>query len=248
MSEVVSHQTDRCLQPGIGCIYVHDVETEIIVPEEIGVMTLPDVAFFPQALMPLHIFEERYRLMLRNVLRSHRIFAVTGLHPASDPSEERGQRIATAGIVRACNQNTDGTSNLLLQGLVRVECESIVREDPYRIIRVQPLASTAGAAEAENRKLRRRVERLLALKRQLGSPVPPGFTEFLRTVDDAESFVDLAAFTLCDSTSLKQKLLETLDVNARLQLYGRALRQEIETLSLHRKLQGRLGDDEIANN
>ena len=211
-------------------------------------MTLPNVAFFPQALMPLHIFEERYRLMLRTVLRSHRIFAIAGLHPESDPAEERGQRVATAGIVRACNQNPDGTSNLLLQGLVRVECEAIVREEPYRMIRVRPLTSKAGAPDAENRKLRRRVERLLALKRQLGSPVPPGFTEFLRTVDDAESFVDLAAFTLCESPSLKQKLLETLDVNARLQLYGRALRQEVEQLSLHRKLQGRLADDDIANN
>ncbi len=224
------------------------METEIIVPEKIAVMTLPDVAFFPHALMPLHIFEQRYRLMLRSVLRSHRIFAIAGLDPSSDPSEERGQRIATAGIVRACNQNADGTSNLLLQGLVRVECEGVVQEDPYRVIRVRPLASTAGAPEDENQKLRRRVERLLALKRQLGSPVPPGFTQFLRTVDDAEIFVDLAAFTLCENTPLKQKLLETLDVNQRLQLYGHALRTEVDRLTLHRKLQGPLADDDIVNN
>ncbi|MCC5022756.1 MAG: hypothetical protein J6386_08145 [Candidatus Synoicihabitans palmerolidicus] len=76
-------------------------------PDEIAVMTLLEVAFFPQALMPLHIFEPRYRLMLKTVLASHRIFAIAGLHPNSDPSEERGQRIATAGIVRACNSNPD---------------------------------------------------------------------------------------------------------------------------------------------
>ena len=41
------------------------MEMEIVLPEEVAVMTLPEVAFFPQALLPLHIFEPRYRQMLR---------------------------------------------------------------------------------------------------------------------------------------------------------------------------------------
>ncbi len=211
-------------------------------------MTLPEVAFFPQALMPLHIFEPRYRQMLKDVLSSHRIFAVAGLHPESDPSEERGQRIATAGIVRACNLNDDGTSNLLLQGLVRVECLSIAQEEPYRIIEVQTLASERDHADDRGPKLRRRIERLLSLRRQLGAPTPEGFTQFLRTVEDPATFIDLVAFTLCESPPLKQRLLETLDVNTRLQLYGDALRREIEALTLQKKLQGGLSDDEVSNN
>ena len=224
------------------------METEIVVPNQIAVMTLPEVALFPQALMPLHIFEPRYRLMLRKVLRSHRIFALAGMDPDSDPSEERGYRIATAGIVRACNQNPDGTSNLLLQGIARVECHDIVQEEPYRVVAIRALASTAGATDATNQRLRQRLERLINLKRKLGGAIPEGFSQFLRTVDDSETFVDLAAFTLCEHAELKQKLLETLDVHQRLQLYTRALRVEVDELSLHRKLQGELGDDEIANN
>jgi Lon protease-like protein len=52
---------------------------EIQVPDEVPVMTLPNVAFFPQALLPLEIFEPRYRHMLRDVLATNRIFAVAGL-------------------------------------------------------------------------------------------------------------------------------------------------------------------------
>src|SRR2546422_8633740 len=48
----------------------------ITLPEELPVMTLPNVAFFPQALMPLHIFEPRYRQMLRDVLATNRLFAI----------------------------------------------------------------------------------------------------------------------------------------------------------------------------
>jgi len=224
------------------------VEMEITVPNEIAVMTLPEVTFFPQALMPLHIFEPRYRQMLKDVLATHRIFAVAGLHPESDPTEERGQRIATAGIVRACNLNDDGTSNLLLHGLVRVNSLGIVNEDPYRVIRVEPLTTEGAPTSATNLRLRQRIERLISMRHQLGGATPDGFAQFLKSVDDLDAFIDLAAFTLCPDASLKQRLLETLDVSQRLRLYGEALRREIDQLSLHRKLQGDLDDEEISNN
>lgn len=228
-------------------MHVGRVETEIVVPNEIAVMTLPEVAFFPQALMPLHIFEPRYRLMLKHALASHRIFAIAGLHPESDPSEERGHRIATAGIVRACNLNEDGTSNLLLQGITRLKCTAVVQEEPYRIVRIQALQSKDNQPESGDR-LRRRIQRLIRLRRQLGAHTPDGFIQFLETVNDLDAFVDLAAFTLCRDSRLKQTLLETLNVTDRLKLYGRELRREVETLSLHRKLQGGLADEDISNN
>ena len=211
-------------------------------------MTLPHMAFFPQALMPLHIFETRYQQMLKHVLSTDRIFAVAGLHPESDPSEERGQRIATAGIVRACNLNDDGTSNLLLQGLTRVECLSIVSEEPYRTIRIQTLSSDREESGERSKRLRLRVERLISLRRPLGGPTPEGFTQFLRGVEDPAAFVDLAAFTLCPNPAFKQRLLETLDVEQRLLLYGDSLRHEIDKMSLQKKLQGRLPNEDIDRN
>ena len=58
----------------------------------------------------------------------------------------------------------------------------------------------------------------------------------------------LAAFTFCENPAVKQKLLETLDVNRRLQLFSRQLKAEIASLRFRRKLQGELSDQDIANN
>ena len=89
------------------------MELEITLPEEIAVMTLPGMAFFPQALLPLHIFEARYRRMLRDALDSHRLFAVAGLDLGKTGSGfEPPYRVATVGMVRACQERQDGTSNL----------------------------------------------------------------------------------------------------------------------------------------
>ena len=89
---------------------------------------------------------------------------------------------------------------------------------------------------------------MLKLKQKLGAPVPAEITEFLAQVGDPETFVDLAAFSLCDSHAMKQKLLETLDISARFNLFNRQLRMEIEQIKLQRKLQGGLPDARIVDN
>ena len=71
---------------------------------------------------------------------------------------------------------------------------------------------------------------------------------FLKTVEDPEAFVDIAAFSLCEDVGFKQKLLETLDVHLRLQLLGERLRLEIEQLKMRRTLQGKLPDERISEN
>jgi ATP-dependent Lon protease len=232
------------------------MEMEITLPDEVPVMTLPNVTFFPQALLPLHIFEPRYREMLRDVLATNRLFAVAGLNPRAlgEPGQfEPPHRIASVGIVRACQKNDNGTANLLLQGLCRVEIAAIVADEPYRRIRIRALASQPGATDDGNAQLRRDLARLIALKLKLasvgGKDSGPGeMAAFLKTVDDPEAFVDIAAFSLCEDAKLKQKLLETLDVRRRLELFSERVRGEIADLKLRRKLQGLLADDHIADN
>ncbi len=226
-------------------------EMEITVPDEVPVMTLPNTTFFPQALMPLHIFEPRYQTMLRDVLVSNRLFAVAGLDArmATKKGEfEPPYRIASLGIVRACQRNDDGTSNLLLQGLCRVAIVEILSNAPYRRIKIQALASEPGGTAQENEGLRREVARLLTVKSRLTKGEAQEMMKFLKTVHDPEAFIDIAAFSLCESGTLKQKLLETLDVHDRLRLFGVQLRTDIGQLKLQRKVQGTLPDDQISSN
>jgi ATP-dependent Lon protease len=70
----------------------------------------------------------------------------------------------------------------------------------------------------------------------------------LKTVEDPEIFADIAAFNLCENMPVKQKLLETLDVNQRLLLLLQVLRTEIDATVLHLRLQGGLPDDQISLN
>ena len=129
-----------------------------------------------------------------------------------------------------------------------MEVVSILRDEPYRRIQIRALASQPGATNDENQALRRELARLLNVKRKLAAAPTDEIASFLKTVEDPEAFVDIAAFSLCEDARLKQTLLETLDVHRRLELFRRGLRTEIEDLKLRRKLQGDLPDDQISRN
>ncbi len=245
----MSHCAKTC-----GCFLekaIYGFGMELYVPETVPVMTLPNTVFFPQSLLPLHIFEPRYRRMLSDALAADRIFAVARLDAGKlgQPADaDPPHRIASVGIIRACQKGGDGTSNLLLQGVCRVEIRDIVQERPYRIIAIRPLTTVAGGNETQLEIMRLEVMRLLQIRRRLGAPSPQGITQFLESIEDFDAFADLAVFNLCEDGPLKQKLLEELDTRRRLQLFAARLKTEIAQQRLHRKLQGGLDDEHISGN
>src|SRR6184192_2925542 len=107
------------------------------IPLEVPVMTLPNATLFPQALLPLYIFEPRYRQMLADALDSNRMFSVAMQRPGN--TRESPSPIAGLGLIRVSVGHRDGTSHLILQGLARVEIENTVRYKPYRVNRIRAL-------------------------------------------------------------------------------------------------------------
>ena len=226
------------------------ISQEIEIPREVPVMTLSQTVLFPQAMMPLFIFEPRYREMLSTVLEEDRIFAVAALDERDEDAEvlETPYSIAGVGVVRACKQNPDGTSNLILQGLARIEFEDFVCEEPYRRARIQKLMSESDGSEETLGSIQPTLLALVQIQMRLGAEIPQEVLHFLSNIKEPESVLDLAIYTLCPSGSFKQELLETRGILARFDKFERFLRSQVERLKLDRKLKGGLDEGGIGNN
>ncbi len=227
------------------------MDHELNVPQRVPVMTLTDVVLFPQAIMPLHIFEERYRLMLKGVLNGERLFAIaqTNQGPVNNFGlHEPPHDTATLGIVRACHDNPDGTSNLVLQGLCRVKINAIHQEVPYRIIDIAPLQSNPPLEPDRIPVMRTEIHKLLAEHDKLGRNLTDDFYSFINSIKDYETFIDLLGYSICEDPSIKQKMLETLDMQERYRLFIGYLRKANEKLLLRNKLQGSLSEDKLDSN
>jgi ATP-dependent Lon protease len=209
-------------------------------------MTLPNATLFPQALLPLYIFEPRYRQMLADALDSNRMFSVAMQKPGN--SREIPANIAGLGLIRVSVGHRDGTSHLVLQGIARVELKETLRYKPYRIQRIRPL-STPPCDNVTVDALVAKMRELLQERLALGLPFPfpvmaPGKSKadsaptsisakemlrYLDSIDDPEQAADLVSCAVLTGAPQRQTILETVDVEDRLRRLIYFLLAEIRT-------------------
>jgi len=187
------------------------------------VMALSGVTLFPNALLPLYIFEPRYREMLASVLAGDRIFAVGMVRP--DTGEESVFPVAGAGLVRACVGQPDGTSQLILQGLGRVEFTDFEQKDPYLVGRAKPLATVIDNDEACEG-LRRELQEICAGLVSRGIELPETFVTAVGEMHDPATLGDLFAQHLVRDPLAAQEILSEPGLTLRLNKLVDTLRRE----------------------
>lgn len=201
-------------------------------PREVPVMILSNATLFPQALLPLYIFEPRYRRMLADTLQTHRMFAVAMQRPGL--TRESPAPIAGLGVVRVSVEHKDTTSHLILQGLVRVQLCEAVRYKPYRKHRVELLSAPPCDTAAVDRlvdKLRDLLEQRIRLGLPFPFPVAPApdsdatkasgisakeVLKYLGAIKDPEQLADLVSCAVLPDARERQTILETVAVDTRL--------------------------------
>jgi Lon protease-like protein len=193
-------------------------------PEEVGIMTLPNAILFPQALLPLYIFEPRYRAMLKQSLESQRMFAVALPHTPSSPKVVPN-RIAGVGLIRACVDKPDGSSNLILQGVSRVRFTNFIQEKPFYVGRIEIL-NTEESDALEVEALSVKVLEIIGTMHDAGQIQAEGILKFLRDISDYDAMADIVTYSFIESLVSKQEILETLNLRQRLQKVIIALRQQ----------------------
>ena len=205
----------------------------VTLPDEMPVMPLPGALLFPHALLPLYIFEPRYREMLEHALTHHRMFCVALVRP--DRPEWKTStdffNVSTAGLVRVCVGRGDGTSNLILQGLRRVRFTSFIQEAPFPIARLEPLQSAVDGS-IETDALGAKVLELYGRLKGSGRKLPAKVDRYLSDLGDPEMLADLVAATFISDPMRRQQVLEELSINQRLRLVIQYLREENGRASL----------------
>ena len=186
---------------------------------------LPNVVLFPQVLLPLHIFEPRYRQMVRDAAATDELIGMILLRgPEGDPSGRDVYPVGCAGRIIRKVDLPDGRSNILLQGVREFVAEEQYFDKPYRTAAVEWRGVVRDfRLEATFR------EHLIACIRRFVDNEKQDETS-LRILSDPtlgdEMLVNLFAFALDFPVAEKQALLETPNPDAR-------ARRLVETLEFH---------------
>jgi Lon protease-like protein len=185
----------------------------VIVP----IFPLPEVTFFPHTLLPLHVFEARYRAMVSDALERDRRLAVVKLQPgyeASYAGKPAVHPVAGLGEIVSCERLATGRYNIVLKGECRVRLEQELPTDTlYRLVRARRMADVEPAVDAAPALARIRA----ACRSLLGAlQRPADLLDAALAEGQAPGVIaDRVAAAVLPEPDLRQSLLETLDVATR---------------------------------
>jgi len=190
------------------------------------IFPLPDLTFFPRTVLPLHIFEARYRAMITDCLSRDKRLIVVGLKPGYERTYEGKppvHEVAGAGSVVQWERLPTGRYNLLLRGEFRARIERELPTDTlYRMVAANPLQETGAdgpGVEGLAGRVKDRCRQILTAVGRSGAELQAS----LDTLRDPAELCDQLASAMVPAPATRQALLEELHVERRLELLASAL-------------------------
>lgn len=231
------------------------------VPEGLNIplFPLPGIVLFPGTLLPLRVFEPRYLQLLKDVMASEKLIGMAQLKPSSIPFADSTDSPPPAvysvlgiGRVIAHEKLGDGTCHIALMGQSRCRISVEIPHQPYRIARVATLHDRLPSQSEEQMQLKLGTADLVKtanalVARTLEDAAAKRFMKALKSNHDAGSISDLLASIYVQDCELRQSLLETVDVLARMRKVL-AVVEKLLAKSEPRPPQNRYSHDEICLN
>jgi Lon protease-like protein len=150
---------------------------EQVPTQPVPVFPLPGIVLFPHAVVPLHVFELRYRTMVRDALSGQRVIALALLKPGWENEVHGSPEFHSLGCLARFEEVEwlpDDCYDLTLLGLSRVRLGRLAREYPYRAVRVELLPEEPYTEDDPLVVSERHA--LLEIYRRLAGPTPPAPT------------------------------------------------------------------------
>ncbi len=184
----------------------------------VPVFPLSTIVFFPNTLLPLHIFEQRYRDMIKDAQESEKLIAMALLKPGWEKEYFKNPGIfSIAGIGRIVTSETqaDGKSNIVLYGLKRVKIVELFDDKSYRRAKIELLENVS---ENNNEELK---EKILYSISNWNDMLDDKLKKYKIQVNPQLSLAkltDILASVLITNVFEKQKFLEELNIIKRAEM------------------------------
>ena len=221
------------------------------IPSELPILPLRDTVLFPNSFMPLAVARESSVHLIDDAIANGKLVAVFTQRDASmeEPAQEDLYTVGTATHIHKMFKLPDGSLRLIVQGLARLTLDEIVSAQPYLRARVRAASEDASEGDrleidALARNIKTNFQQVVSL-----SPLLSDDLQTLATnIAEPGRLADFIASSLSTiSTAVKQEVLETLDIRARMDNLNRILIKELEVLELGSKIQSQV-QSEVGKN
>ena len=223
----------------------------LAIPAELPILPLRDTVLFPNSFMPLAVARESSVRLIDDAIANGKLIAVFTQRDASveEPGQADLYSVGTATHIHKMFKLPDGSLRLIVQGLARLQLVEVIAAEPY--LRAKVTAAAEGTADADRLEVDALARNIKTNFQQVVS-LSPLLSDDLQTlaanITEPGRLADFIASSLSTiSTAVKQEVLETLDIRARMDNLNRILIKELEVLELGSKIQSQV-QSEVGKN
>jgi len=221
------------------------------IPTELPVLPLRDTVLFPNSFMPLAVARETSVRLIDDAIANGKLIAVFTQRDASveEPTQSDLYTVGTATHIHKMFKLPDGSLRLIVQGLARLRLDTVLSSAPYLRAQVTPAAEgTNDADRLEIDALARNIKTNFQQVVSLSPLLSDDLQTLASNIVEPGRLADFIASSLTTiSTAVKQEVLETLDIRARMDNLNRILIKELEVLELGSKIQSQV-QSEVGKN
>src|SRR6188472_4265754 len=226
-------------------------EHPVAIPAELPILPLRDTVLFPNSFLPLAVARESSVRLIEEAISGSKLVGVFTQRDASieEPAQDDLHRIGTATHIHKMFKLPDGSLRLIVQGLSRLQLESVTAVRPYLRARVNAAEDVMRdedrlEIDALQRNIKTNFQHVVSLSPLLSDDLQA----LAMNITEPGRLADFIASSLSTiSTAVKQEVLETLDIRARMDNLNRILIKELEVLELGSKIQSQV-QSEVGKN
>jgi ATP-dependent Lon protease len=223
----------------------------LALPDELPLLPLRDTVLFPNSFMPLAVARESSVRLIDEAISSGKLIGVFTQRDATveEPQQADLYRVGTASHIHKMFKLPDGSLRLIVQGLARLTLDQVTESRPYLRGRISPAIEATGdedrlEIDALLRNIKTNFQQVVSLSPLLSDDLQT----LASNIVEPGRLADFIASSLSTiATSVKQEVLETLDVRARMDSLNRILIKELEVLELGSKIQSQV-QSEVGKN
>ena len=226
-------------------------EKALSIPPELPILPLRDTVLFPNSFMPLAVAREASVRLIDEATATGRMIGVFTQREASteEPVQDDLYTVGTATHIHKLFKLPDGSLRLIVQGLARIKLDHLVHNRPYLRGLVSPADEVLREEDhleidALQRNIKSNFQQVVSLSPLLSDDLQA----LAANITDPGKLADFIASSLTTiGTPVKQEVLETLDIRARMDVLNRLLIKELEVLELGSKIQSQV-QSEVGKN
>ncbi|MFQ5894291.1 MAG: endopeptidase La [Nitrospinota bacterium] len=216
----------------------------VSLPAELPILPLRGTVLFPRVVMPLVVARPRSVRLVNEAVLGSKVIGLLAQRQAEqeDPSWEDLFGVGTAATILKMFKMPDGSLRLVVQGDSRFHLLEPTQSDPYFRARVTPLAEQQQAG-VQLSALTTTVQGLFQKVAELSPSVPQELAVLALNMEDPGALADLVASYLNISVEDKQQILETLNVQERLEQVAKLLNTELQVVELGQRIQSQMKEE-----